>query len=660
MLAPNCAAAPRQKSIVAWSILLVLCTLTVLVYWPSLFGGFLFDDRALLENSDLHVTTLHLADWVRAALADAGTRQFRALGMLSFAGNYYLTGTDPFWFKFTNVGIHLLNGLVLFLMLRELFRACFRVQQRNADRSRVEIAAALMAGAWLLLPINLTAVAYISQRLESLANVFVLLGLFWYVRVRTRLYSGQSGTATLWLWLGLVLCTALGYGAKESGLMLPLYTACIEFAIFRFRNRDGAFSRPALTIHAALLVLPFLVGLLWLMHWVPEVSASHREFSIGERLLTESRVLVDYIVWTMTPNLNLLTFYHDDLAISHGLLDPPTTLYAIVALLCMLATAIWQRRSRPLLCLGILWFFAGHALTATVIPLELVFEHRNYFPSAGLVLAAASLLALEPGIARPFAKLTVAGGFIVFFALTTYLRAEEWSHPLRLAYSEALKRPDSERAQYELARTLLLVAGENQHSPLLGESVKILEKNALLPQSGIAALQALIFVNARAHRPIDPKWWQTMIERLHEHTPSQTDVSAIIFLFHCQTRTDCQKQTQEMLDVFTAALEKSHGDVNLMSAYAEFVFRQLGDIRLSERMFRDVVEAKPQVPVYRANLARMLIASHQLDAAEKAIAELESLNHLGSLDVMIAELRSAVSAARLQASPPLPQLPIAQ
>jgi hypothetical protein len=270
-----------------------------------------------------------------------------------------------------------------------------------------------------------------------------------------------------------------------------------------------------------------------------------------------------------------------------------------------------------------------------------------------LLLSAASLLALEPGLRLPAAKGLIATGFIAFFAFTTFLRAEEWSNPLRLAYSEALKRPDSPRAQYELARTLIVAAGNNEKSLLIDESIKILERNAYHPNSGIGPLQALIFINGRAHRDIDPRWWQAIIEKLHDRAPSQTDIGAISFLFHCQLHGECPTQKQELLDVFTTALTKSQGNVYLMSAYADFALTELGDMALSERMFRDVVEAKPQVPVYRSNLVRFLIATRQFDAAQTAISEIAPLNHLGSLDAMIGELETVLAAAKVApASPP--------
>src|SRR5690606_18751837 len=115
-----------------------------------------------------------------------------------------------------------------------------------------------------------------------------------------------------------------------------------------------------------------------------------------------------------------------------------------------------QRPRRPLFCLGILWFFGGHLMTGTVLPLELVYEHRNYFPAAGLLLVLASLLVLEPlPKATPRMAVAIACAAFAFHAFGTHLRAREWGNPLALAQSEAAKRPASISAQYEFGRSLV-------------------------------------------------------------------------------------------------------------------------------------------------------------------------------------------------------------
>ncbi|SFN54546.1 hypothetical protein SAMN05216289_12963, partial [Dokdonella immobilis] len=161
---------------------------TSLVYWKGLQGGFVYDDYSFIfGNPGIKVSSNSLSNWFAAAMSfPSGSHQGRWLGMLSFAANHYFTGMDPYAFKLTNLAIHLLNGLLVFLALRALFD--FHQLQKPAFPRRAVfnsgLAAASLAALWLVLPINLTAVLYISQRLESLSNTFVFLGLWWYLRVR--------------------------------------------------------------------------------------------------------------------------------------------------------------------------------------------------------------------------------------------------------------------------------------------------------------------------------------------------------------------------------------------------------------------------------------------------------------------------------------------
>lgn len=648
-------ASPEAWKPGAPALLSLLLALTALVYWPSLSGGYLFDDSYYIQNPAMQVTTLHPSDWARAAFSQVGAKQFRGLSMLSFAANYFFTGPDPWWFKVTNIAIHLLNGGLLFLLLRQLLRLHHEIRTTRGQPPltlSIDGFALAIAGLWLLAPINLTGVAYISQRIEALATVFVLAGIYFYLRWRRRNYA--TGVAPHAGW-GIVLTfTLIGLTAKESAALLPLFTACIEFALTGFRNQDGRWSKPAIFTHTVFLLVPMIVGTLWLSRWIFAAADHFRTFTIGQRLLTEPRVLVAYIDWTLLPTLRQLTFYHDDLAISHGLLSPPSTLAAIAFLVGLLALAVWQRNRRPLFCLGMLWFFAGHAMTATIIPLELVFEHRNYFPSIGLLLAVASVLGYQARPVKAPIPTLAAVIALAFFSTTTFARSCEWSNPLRLAYAEASKRPDSMRAQYALAQSLIASAGDDVRSPLLDRAKSILNRTVYRNDSGLAPAQALIFIAGRTHQPVDPRWWSEIVRKLKAGPPSQTDIQAIVFLPRCMRHDDCLFQPAQMLDVFLAALPASGDNPDIMSAYAEFAFDVLHDPALAIQLSDDIVTRFPNSPTYRANLVKALIAIGRFGEARHQIELLEKLNHWGSLDDTISTLESLLGQA-IATSKPAPE-----
>ncbi|MEZ5468874.1 MAG: hypothetical protein R3F18_14620 [Lysobacterales bacterium] len=96
----------------------------------------------------------------------------------------------------------------------------------------------------------------------------------------------------------------------------------------------------------------------------------------------------------------------------------------------------------------------------------LAFEHRNYFPSLGLLLALASILGLEQTWLRSRLQVAVFALMFLFLGATTHLRALEWSSPLRLAASEASKlRPNSADAQCALPARSCDVGRRNLPGP---------------------------------------------------------------------------------------------------------------------------------------------------------------------------------------------------
>jgi hypothetical protein len=153
--------------------------IAILVYFPGLAGSFIFDDAGVLTNNPaIRVDTLDLQSWLAAAGSFGGDGiHSRWLGMLTFAVNHYLAGMDPFWFKATNLAIHLCNGMLLFLSLNSLFDYASRLNKLSSSHSIFHrILAAAITSIWLILPINLTGVLYVSQRLETLSHTFVFLG----------------------------------------------------------------------------------------------------------------------------------------------------------------------------------------------------------------------------------------------------------------------------------------------------------------------------------------------------------------------------------------------------------------------------------------------------------------------------------------------------
>ena len=177
----------HNEKLAGWAGIGLVLLAVALLYWPGMGGGFAFDDISnLVNNPALHVKSLHPDDWMAAIFSSPASSLQRPLAMATFAINHFFTGMDPSAMKLTNLAIHLLNTLLVFQLVRTLFPFL-------GVRDGRTWTALFVAFAWAVHPINLMAVLYVVQRMESLSHSFVLLGLCLYATLRIRQIAQEGG-----------------------------------------------------------------------------------------------------------------------------------------------------------------------------------------------------------------------------------------------------------------------------------------------------------------------------------------------------------------------------------------------------------------------------------------------------------------------------------
>jgi protein O-mannosyl-transferase len=320
------------------------------------------------------------------------------------------------------------------------------------------------------------------------------------------------------------------------------------------------------------------------------------------------------------------------------------------------AAAVWLRSRRPIAALGIALFIGSHLLTGTILPLELIYEHRNYFASLGLLLVVVPVITHLPLPSTPEQHATrmtwrphpwLSHGLalapiallLAWLAWQTATTAYAWGEPLRLAKELAARAPESPRAQYELGRTYIIYSNYDPSSPFTRLAYAPLEKAASLPKSSILPQQALIFMNARMHLPIEEKWWDTMIAKLQARKPGVQDESSLIALMHCMRDGLCDLPKQLMHRAFQAAIAHPDPSARILATYGEFAWNQLSDVKLGEQLMSVAVKVAPTEAAYRVTLFRMFVSERRFDEARKQLDELQRQNIGGYLDHELATLR---------------------
>ncbi|WP_295393314.1 hypothetical protein [uncultured Thiodictyon sp.] len=427
--------------------LAALWLLGLLAFWPALSGPWLLDDSKL-QDAILAIHTGGLAElgahWQEHLFIGAGGVG-RPLAMATLAGNA-LISADPFAFKAVNLVLHLIAGSLIWALVRLLARTRY-------PRGAADLLALAVALAWTLHPLQVSTVAYVVQRMAILSALFCVWALLLYARLRLReIATGQPTPAAAWA-LPLLILPALAVLCKENGALLPVLLATLEIALLRLRG--GKATRRLLAGYFGSVLLLGLGATLWLL-LVPQATAigyAGRDFDMGQRLLTETRVVTLYVGQILLPRLGVMPFLYDRLPHSTGWLQPPTTLPAALFLLALLALGLGLLRRRPLAAFGILFFFAGHLMESTLLPLELAFEHRNYLPSLGLILAAADLIGSATGTLARFRPAIATLALVALFGLGL-ARAWTWGSAEGIYLSALVSPWPSTRARAELAQVL--------------------------------------------------------------------------------------------------------------------------------------------------------------------------------------------------------------
>ncbi|WP_343850071.1 tetratricopeptide repeat protein [Rhodanobacter soli] len=453
---------------------LMLVMLTVAIYSPGLRGSFLFDDFANLPALG---TTGPIDNWPafwRYITSGTADPTGRPLTLLTFLLDAHDWPADPFPFKRTNLILHLINGILLYTLLARLGRLL-----GHGDRQG-RIAGLLGTALWLLHPLLVSTTLYIVQREAMLPATCTLVGLLLWLHGRNLLTQGRTVAGLAWSVLGLGGFTVLGMLAKANGVLLPIFALLIEAVVLSPRHpmqRGDARQAHRLAL-LALGVIPaaaILGYLFWTgLHGVLAGSPiGIRPWSMGQRLLTEPRVLLDYLQLLWLPRPFSSGLFNDQYVASTSWLQPATTLPALLAVLALIGLAWWQRQRHSALALATLFYFAGQLLESTSIPLELYFEHRNYLPAL-LMFWPLGLWLADVRELRPL-KYALMLVLPLGLAWMTHARAELWGNEHSQALLWAKINPASARAQTNAAQ---------------------IEMQAERPQAAILRLEKLL-----AHQP---------------------------------------------------------------------------------------------------------------------------------------------------------------
>lgn len=430
---PNLELSPlgRKKLILALTLLAV----TLLAFVKIIDGGFLVDDYGnIVDHLPIQVFEPSIAHFIEAGVN--GRLGIRVLPNISFAVDWWRGNGAASAFLVTNLLIHLGCTLLVFRLFVLLGNDC----QKTAEASRVLPAffAALM---WAIHPIQLQAVAYIVQRMTEMAALFVVLVVIAYCKAR-------FARSLAW-YLVCALSLLAAVFTKENAWISPVLLLLAEWGLVRRARWTQSLSKAwplwLLGVIAMLVLVDLAIGGPIYQYFAP--GYLERSFTMAQRLMTQP-VVIGFHLWQMVLPLPGSFSIEHDFTVANSLLDPVWVLPAWLLLLSYIALACRLIFGDGARVVGfmMLWPVVTLVIESSVVPLEMVFEHRMYLPSVGIF----GLVAL--GLAKGFASIrkkfwtALCVGICAGYLISTLIRVHEWVDPVAFNAKAIANAPRSDRA----------------------------------------------------------------------------------------------------------------------------------------------------------------------------------------------------------------------
>ena len=459
---------PKSWWVAKYGLLFILFGILIGLSYSNTFdASWHFDDKPnIVNNKGLHINDLKPESLARTLFTSPttggsiGKRFYRPIPCLTFALNWYLGKDQVKGYHVVNLLIHILVSFFLFLTILNILKA---PNLSDHYKGKEYFIAFVAAAIWALNPIQIQAVTYIVQRMASMAAMFYIISIYLYVKCR----QSKKPAHRVGLLFGCMLSFVFAVGSKENAFTLPLALLLVEVLFYQ----DLQSQRDQKLFFWGFVGGGLLIVGLGIWFFIPSGLFSYldtynvRPFSLQERLLTEPRIVLFYLSQIFYPLSNRLSIEHD-IELSTSLFQPWSTLPAILIITLLIGLGFSQFKKRPLIAFAILFFFLNHIIESSFIPLELIFEHRNYLPSLFIFLPVALgcrwLYDASAG-RRPAVRMLIVGSvalLLLSLGVGTYSRNRDWATEKTLWEDAMAKAPGKARPVLNLAWDLAY--GENE------------------------------------------------------------------------------------------------------------------------------------------------------------------------------------------------------
>ena len=391
-----------------------VCVFLVEIVWISfgsaLGNGFVnFDDNDYVYQNPNITSGVTLAA-VRWAFSSVHASNWHPLTTISHMLDCHLYGLQPWGHHLTNILLHAIVAILLFLALRQLTgrdgspSRPSNSSDASENRPYENIwASAFVAALFAIHPLRVESVAWISERKDVLSGVFFMLTLWAYARY------ARSNSPSLGQYLAVIFFFALGLMCKPTLVTLPFLLLLLDhWPLGRWqgagskergaRNKVGSGKREGQTSAVSfqlsalrgLVVEKIPLFLLSAASCVVTIIAqknalnSIRKVAFLDRLANGVISYVTYLAQTIRPVHLAVLYPYNEQGIK------ASTVIVALLLLVVASIAVWlYRKPYPFLLIGWLWFLGMLVPMSGIVQVgwQPRADRYTYLPQIGLFIA---------------------------------------------------------------------------------------------------------------------------------------------------------------------------------------------------------------------------------------------------------------------------------
>jgi tetratricopeptide (TPR) repeat protein len=456
-----------------WIKFTLLAVAGSLLYANTLRGEFHLDDIPFIVKNPTIRDITNLALIGKSILGEHA----RHVVFFSLALNYHLNKLDVFGYHIFNTIIHILTALGIWQFTRMLLSTPrFKAETPRDNRENIAFCAALL---FLCHPANTQAIAYITQRFASMATMFYVGALAFYIKARL-----TPAISRAWPFYVLAAAAALGgMFSKEIVITLPLMLLIIDrtclcppaAAATAKSNPAPANKTPLILILAALLGLALIIPCLFHFEVATIFKASMPSSSHeGDILTFRTFFLSQWRVMAVILRLLVLPVHQNldyDFPMSTGLFTPITTFTSLLLLIGLAAGAWAAAKRRFIITLGILWFFITY-LPEFYPRVHVIFEHKFYLTTIGIFIALSYALWQTPRLKDHARWIMIA--LCIILGIATVRRNAVWRTEQTLWEDIIRNSPDKYRANLNLGNVYQLQGEYDRSLPYYNKAITVM------------------------------------------------------------------------------------------------------------------------------------------------------------------------------------------